>query len=96
MKTRKKDMVFRGDRNTGKWYLAERVEVGKDGTQFLGGKVYDVSDSVNPAISHTNRYVARLEDALVESVKENFKLQGLTPTQDDLLHRLQALKDKVM
>ena len=95
MKTRKKTMVLRGDRNTGKWYLAERVEVGTDGVQFLGGKVYDVSDSVNPAISHTNTYVRRLEDALIQTVRDLFKAQGLTCTDHDLMLKLKSLKDEV-
>ena len=96
MKIRKKDMVLRGDRHTGKWYLGERVDTLADGTQHLKGRIYDVTDSIEPAISHTNTYVRRLEDALIEVVKDLYKERGLTCGDRDVLAYFAKLKDKVV
>ena len=95
MKIRKKDMVLRGDVHTGKWYLGERVDTLADGTQHLKGRVYDVTESVEPAITHTNKYVRRLEDALLEVVKDLYKARGLTCSDRDLEAYFRKLKDRV-
>lgn len=95
MKIRKKDMVLRGDRNTGKWYLGERVETLADGAQHLTGRVYEVTESIEPAITHTNTYVRRLEDALIAVVKDLYKERGLTCSDRDIEPYFKMLKEKV-
>lgn len=95
MKIRKKTMHLRGDSKTNRWFLGEKVERLPDGRQHLSGKVYEVTDSIQPAITHTNTYVRRLEDALVKCVYENYRLRGITPTDEEVLARFNQLKDEV-
>lgn len=95
MKVRKKVMHLRGDVQTNRWFLGEKAETLPDGRQHLSGKVYEVTDAIRPAISHTNAYVRRLEDALVKCVYENYSLRGLTPTDDEIMERFKQLRDEV-
>ncbi len=37
----------------------------------------------------------RLEAALVEKIKQNYKLKGLTPMDTDIVRELESLREKV-
>lgn len=95
MKVRKKQMVLRGCRDTGKWYLAEGAKKLPNGNQQLTGRVYEVTESVAPALSHTNTYVRRLEDALLKTVKELYAARGLTCSDHDLSQHFAKLREDV-
>jgi hypothetical protein len=95
MKIRKKEMtLIRGTDE--RWYLCEHVNKKDKGNLLIAhGKVIDVTESVEPRLAGSAEYVRRLEAALVNKIKENYKLKGLTPMDTDIVRELESLREKV-
>lgn len=94
MKIRKKDMTLIRGTNE-RWYLCEHVNHKEGNLLVAHGKVIDVTDSVEPRLAGSAEYVRRLEAALVNKIRENYKLRGLTPMDTDIVRELEHLREKV-
>ena len=83
-------------RHRQRWYLCEHVNKKDKGNLLIAhGKVIDVTESVEPRLAGSAEYVRRLEAALVNKIKENYKLKGLTPMDTDIVRELESLREKV-
>jgi len=93
-KIKKKPFVLRGDMATGKWYLGEKC-IRRNGVDEMSGKIYDVSESIAPVIRGNLEYVKRLENALIETVRDLYKERGLTCSDRDIEPYFKKLKERV-
>jgi len=94
-KIRKKPFVLRGCTQTGKWFLGEKC-IRRNGVDEMSGKIYDVTESIDPVIRGNHEYIKRLENSLIELVKDLYKERGLTLTDDEMMQYFLKLRSKVI
>jgi hypothetical protein len=86
-----KNAIIQLDKYSGTFLVVDRSKLKKldDGkTEINARHVMDLSKQYKQFSELAHEYIVELESLAVELIRENYRLRGLTPTEQEIIDRL--------